>query len=46
MPSHVDVCVNRECPTLPLPLFAKDIHMHEALCVCVCVCVHGGVTNY
>ena len=42
----VCVCVNGECPTPPLPLFAKDIHMHEACArVCVCVCV-GGFTNY
>ena len=48
MPSHVDVCVcvcvNGECPTPPLPLFAKDIHMHEACArVCVYVCAWGGL---
>lgn len=42
MPSHMDLCVNRECPMLPLPLFAKDIHMHEACVFRVCMCVHGG----
>lgn len=41
----MDVGVNGECPTLPLPLFAKDIHMHEAG-VHVYVCACGGVTNY
>lgn len=42
LPSHKDVCVNGECPTLPLPLFAKDIHMHEVgVRACVCVCMGG-----
>lgn len=30
VPSHMDVGVNGECPTLPPPLFARHIHMHEA----------------
>lgn len=46
VPSHMDVCVNGECPALPPPLFAKDIHMYEVgVRACVCVCM-GGFTNY
>lgn len=30
VPSHMDVGVNGEHPTLPPPLFARRIHMHEA----------------
>lgn len=39
------VCVNRECPTPPLPLFAKNINMHEAflLSIRVYVCAWGGL---
>lgn len=41
VPSHMDVGVNGECPTLPPPLFARHIHMHEAD-VHVYVCARAG----
>lgn len=41
VPSHMDVGVNGECPTLPPPLFASHIHMHEAD-VHVYVCARAG----